>query len=170
MLCEKCHAREATVHYTKVDGEKVSKVNLCEECAEGEMGPSKGIELADMLEILKSGKPKAATQLDFLKAALGESTRYPIEAYQFVREALDTCFTGTQVSGQTLLEAIRELALKKFGKQAKAALGAWNIFRTEDFGEMVFEMIDAGLLGKQPEDSKEDFQNGFNFDEAFPES
>jgi uncharacterized repeat protein (TIGR04138 family) len=73
------------------------------------------------------------------------------------------------VSAGVLLEAIRELALKKFGKRAKAALAEWKIFRTEDFGEIVFDLIDAELLSKQPEESKEDFKNGFNFDEAFPE-
>jgi uncharacterized repeat protein (TIGR04138 family) len=95
--------------------------------------------------------------------------RYPIEAYEFVLEALDNFHKGTHVSARVLMEAIRELTLEKFGKRAKAALAEWKIFQTEDFGEIVFEMVDVELLCKNPEDSKEDFQNRFDFDEEFPE-
>jgi uncharacterized repeat protein (TIGR04138 family) len=67
------------------------------------------------------------------------------------------------------LESIRGLAHEKFGKQAKTALTGWKIFRTDDFGEIVFEMVDAGFLAKTEDDSIEDFQNVYSFDEAFPE-
>lgn len=167
-LCDKCHEREATIHVCKIDGNNTTTSDFCEECGKNEMGASK-LELKNLLGTLESGQPETAMRLESLKAALGVNTRYPIEAYDFLGEALDTCFSGSHVSACVLLKAIRELALKKFGKRAKAALAEWKIFRTEDFGEIVFEMIDAGVLGSTPEDSKEDFQNGFNFGEAFPE-
>jgi uncharacterized repeat protein (TIGR04138 family) len=47
-------------------------------------------------------------------------------------------------------------------------LNAWGIFKCEDFGEIVFNFIDAGLMTKSAEDDKKDFQNGFDFDTAFP--
>ena len=34
-------------------------------------------------------------------------------------------------------------------------------------GEIVFNMVDNGLLGKTEEDSKEDFLNVYDFDKAF---
>jgi uncharacterized repeat protein (TIGR04138 family) len=74
------------------------------------------------------------------------------------------------VPGTELLEIIRQAVLKKFNNNAKAVLWSWNIFRTEDFGEIIFEMIDAGILAKGPGDSKDNFRNGFSFDEVFPEN
>lgn len=168
MLCAKCHEREATVHITKVEGDKVSKTDFCVECAKPEMGARRGIELGRMLELLKSGTNASGA---IIMEAFGAGLKYPEEAYEFVREALDACQREKtrQVSGRELLESIRELAVQKFGKSAKQTLAGWKIFRTEDFGEIIFEMIDAGLLSKQSGDTKEEFQNGFDFDEAFPE-
>jgi protein-arginine kinase activator protein McsA len=34
MICEQCQRREATVHFTIIDGEDIKKVNLCEPCCE----------------------------------------------------------------------------------------------------------------------------------------
>lgn len=184
MLCVKCHEREATVHLTVIDGDKVTKRDFCEECA-GPYIPDKNVYGARPDCYI--GPPPAArpgvifSSEEFLKirtlcrrksieAAHGGTACYPMDAYRFVKEALYACLKGAHVSADVLLDSIRELALKKFGKRAKAILAGWNVFRTEDFGEIVFEMIDAELLSKQPEDSKEDFKNGFNFDEAFPES
>lgn len=47
-------------------------------------------------------------------------------------------------------------------------MNARGIFKCEDFGEIVFNLVDAGLMAKSAEDTKEDFQNGFDFDTAFP--
>lgn len=168
ILCQKCHEREATVHVCKIDGDTVTKGDFCEECA---TEPTlKGIELENLTDMLASGQPHAPTRDEILQCFAGRTVRYPIDAYEFVCWALENCLKGTHVLARELLEAIRELALKEFGKRAKTALAQWKVFRTEDIGEIVFEMIDAGALCKQPEDSKEDFQNGFNFDEVFPES
>ena len=63
---------------------------------------------------------------------------------------------------------LRELAIESFGKRAKAWLNSWGIFKREDFGEVVFNLVKVGLLAKQAEDTKEAFQGGYNFDVAFP--
>jgi uncharacterized repeat protein (TIGR04138 family) len=170
ILCQKCHEREATVHVCAVIGNETRKHDFCEECAKSETGSQKGIELGNLMEMLSSFQSPASTRDKILQSFVGKTMRYPIDAYEFVCRALDNCQEGMHVSARMLLEAIRELALKEFGKRAKAALAEWKIFRTEDFGEIVFDMIDADVLWKRPEDSKQDFQNGFNFDEAFPES
>lgn len=169
MLCAKCHEREAMVHVTMVCEEARSKVDFCRECASKEMGIPAGMGREQFEEYLQSGKWTPGSAVQELAEGIWQ---YPLGAYEFVREGLADCLISSgrrQASAHDLLEALRRLALKKFGKEAKANLAKWKIFRTEDFGEIVFEMIDSGLLLRNPEDSREDFQNGFNFDEAFPE-
>ena len=105
-------------------------------------------------------------------------SRYDRDAYLFVREGLD--FTLKQlkkstqtnpvhrhVSGQELLAGLRQHTLNQFGPMAKTVLHYWGIRRCEDFGEVVFNMVDKGVLGKTDQDSRTDFRNGFDFDEAF---
>jgi uncharacterized repeat protein (TIGR04138 family) len=108
---------------------------------------------------------------EILEDILGRDARYAEEAYVFVRAGLD--FTVRQmdrprhVSGRELLDGIRELALQEFGPMSKTVLGGWGITCTEDVGEIVFNMVETGLLGKTDEDRREDFSNGYDFDEAF---
>jgi uncharacterized repeat protein (TIGR04138 family) len=170
MLCAKCQERDATVHFTIIDGSDGSskRVDLCMECAAPEMGAQKGIELRELLGLLRRGE---WTPGAMIKTAIGANGRYPLEAYEFVRKAIREHQQKEpgDVSARELLQAIKGLALEKFGKGARKALAQWKIFRTEDFGEIVFEMVDAGVLSKNPDDSKEDFANGFGFEEAFPE-
>jgi uncharacterized repeat protein (TIGR04138 family) len=51
----------------------------------------------------------------------------------------------------------------------KTVLAGWGITCTEDVGEVVFNMVENGLLGKTDEDSRDDFLNGYDFDKAFRE-
>jgi len=50
MLCCVCKEKKATVHLTQIAGEKVQKVDLCEDCAKqkGVNDPA-GFSLADLL-------------------------------------------------------------------------------------------------------------------------
>jgi uncharacterized repeat protein (TIGR04138 family) len=102
--------------------------------------------------------------------------RYDREAYYFVREGLDFTMkmlkkdargTGRHVSGQELLDGLRRYALDQFGPMVKMVLSYWGVKRCEDFGEIVFRMVDKGVLGKTEQDSREDFKGGYDFDEAF---
>jgi uncharacterized repeat protein (TIGR04138 family) len=58
-------------------------------------------------------------------------------------------------------------ALQEFGPIAGTVLKTWGVTRTEDFGEIVFNLVNRGLLGKTDEDRKEDFSNGYDFRTAF---
>ena len=169
MLCAKCQKREATIHLTQIVGEKMTKRDLCEVC---------GKEFADMA---RSGgyipfdaiaPNPAATRLDLVVAS---DPRYRKEAYHFVREALSMVQkrhwnpgVPRHISGADLLDGLRGLAIESFGNRAKAQLNKWGIFKCEDFGEIIFNLVEAGLLAKQPEDTKADFQGGYDFDTAFP--
>jgi len=71
------------------------------------------------------------------------------------------------VSVTELLEGVKEFALQEFGPLAKTVLDNFGIYTTEDIGEIVFLMVDAGLLNKQDSDSKQEFCNGYDFKEVF---
>ncbi|MFA7368825.1 MAG: Minf_1886 family protein [Kiritimatiellales bacterium] len=105
-----------------------------------------------------------------LEDILARDPRYTAEAYAFVRAGLDHTVRRLEkprhVSGQELLDGIREFALAEFGPMTKTVLNGWGIKRTEDVGEIVFNMVETGLLGKTEKDSRADFANGY-FDEAF---
>ncbi len=106
-----------------------------------------------------------------VKTIIRQDPRYRSEAYEFVNEAVVyTCELlncRRHVTGQELLEGIRKYALKKFGPMAKLVLNEWGVRRCEDFGNIVFNMVEKGLLGKTDEDSLEDFSGGYDFEEAF---
>jgi len=111
-----------------------------------------------------------------LALILAKDPRYQSDAYLFVKEALD--YTQKQVvkpsrdevrhvTGQELLAGIRAFALTQFGPMTPLVFEEWGIRRCEDFGEIVFNLVEIGLLGKTEKDSRADFQNGYDFDAAF---
>lgn len=109
---------------------------------------------------------------DPLRRIQEKDRRYSPEAYRFIFEALDFTLKkggrrGGHVTGRDLLEGIRGYATEQFGGLAPLVFRQWGVHRTEDFGEIVFNLVDAGLMGKTDADSKDDFRNGYDFDEAF---
>jgi len=111
-----------------------------------------------------------------LELIRAKDTRFHRDAYFFVREALDytqknitTRNRGRvrHVSGQELLHGIREFALSQFGPMAMTVLEEWGIRQCRDFGEIVFNMVEIGLLAKTEKDSRADFEDSYDFYEAF---
>ena len=110
--------------------------------------------------------------LDLIRA---KDPRYQREAYHFVKEALDHTqkSIGRQhrgrkhVTGQELLAGIREYALAQYGPMTMMLLDEWGVHSCRDFGEIVFNMVEIGLLAKTENDSREDFKNGYSFEDAF---
>ncbi|MDB4539838.1 hypothetical protein N9231_05400 [Saprospiraceae bacterium] len=123
-----------------------------------------------------------------------QDPRYPIEAYIFVREALayasDSLELGSQcyqsevdvdaathlarrerhLTGQQLCEAIRQYALNQFGYMAKIVLNNWSIDQTGCFGDIVYNMIDLGIMKKSSQDERDHFNNVYEFDDVFQNS
>lgn len=97
--------------------------------------------------------------------------RYKADSYEFIMQALGFTqkhFNKTgHVTGKDLLEGIRLMALKLYGPMAKTVLVHWGITKTEDFGNIVFNMIEAKLLAKTEDDTLADFRNVYNFESAF---
>jgi uncharacterized repeat protein (TIGR04138 family) len=71
------------------------------------------------------------------------------------------------LTGQQLCEAIRLYASEQFGYMAKCVLNSWGVRQTGDFGEIVFNLIRVEQMRKTPQDKREDFDDNFDFDEAF---
>ncbi len=102
---------------------------------------------------------------------LERDPRYRLEAYLFVHAALpraqQIAKKAKHVTGPELLEGIRQLALEQFGLLAKAVLNSWGVYTTDDFGNIVFNLVNAGFLSKTEEDRIEDFHAVYDFDEVF---
>ena len=114
-----------------------------------------------------------AEALDSIVAA---DPRYHRDAYIFLRDALD--YTTKQqkksrgsavrhVAGPELLEGVRVYALKEFGPMVMTVFSHWGIERCEDIGNIVFNLIGAGIFGKTEQDSIEDFKAVYEFYDAF---
>jgi uncharacterized repeat protein (TIGR04138 family) len=97
--------------------------------------------------------------------------RFRTEGFLFVFRALEHCRNRLKrsghVSGQELVESARQLAIEEYGPMAKSVLNHWGIERTEDFGEIVFLLVENDLLGKTDEDKIDDFRDGFDFETEF---
>jgi uncharacterized repeat protein (TIGR04138 family) len=113
---------------------------------------------------------------DAIEQLVKTKTKYPREAYDFVREALDFTIRKQKkgcrgqdrhITGQQLLEGARDYALDQFGPMSRTVLSEWNLQCCEDIGEVVYNMVEVQILGTTPADSKDDFKNGYDFDEAF---
>jgi uncharacterized repeat protein (TIGR04138 family) len=128
-----------------------------------------------------------------LAKLLKNDKRYKFEAYAFVFESLSYAQEkmglgqerpaeeeeadpppkskeGRKVerhmTGQQLCEAIRQYALEQFGLMAKAVLNSWGVHNTGDIGNIVFNLIEIGQMRKTKQDTREDFENVFDFDTA----
>jgi uncharacterized repeat protein (TIGR04138 family) len=119
---------------------------------------------------------------------LQDDRRYKLDAYQFVRDGLayaqevlhvgerqatsedpsgETARVEQHLTGQQRCEAIRQYAISQYGLMAKTVLNSWGLQTTSDFGEVVYNLIRVGLMKKSKTDRREDFDDCFEFDQAF---
>jgi uncharacterized repeat protein (TIGR04138 family) len=116
-----------------------------------------------------------------LAQVLQRDPRYAYEAYEFVFAALahtqkllgrvpaeDAGSPAAQyhVSGRELVHGVRDLALREFGLMARIVLHMWGINRTADFGDIVFNLVEENLMSKSDQDSRADFHDIFDLDQA----
>ncbi|HPB68516.1 MAG TPA: hypothetical protein PLT76_09545 [Candidatus Omnitrophota bacterium] len=110
---------------------------------------------------------------DILLEICERDPRYKDDAYEFILEALS--FTqkrlrrSRHVSGKELLEGIKDLLLEKFGPLTLTVLQYWGINSTEDFGHIVFNMVEKKILSKTEEDNIESFRDVYDFEVVFKE-
>lgn len=123
--------------------------------------------------------PQPSDQQPKTLKEIAAATRYPIDAFQFVRRGLDftvrRCHEHPEmlaegerhVSGNQLSLGLRDFAIEQYGLLAGLMLRRWRITGTEDFGQIVFSMVNGGMMQASPSDSLDDFRDGFDFAEAF---
>jgi uncharacterized repeat protein (TIGR04138 family) len=96
---------------------------------------------------------------------------YHDTAYVFVLASLQYTISrlgeARHVAGTELAEGCRDLALERYGLMARSVLDFWGIRSTRDIGEIVFALVECGVLVKQDDDTLNDFENVFCFREAF---
>jgi len=105
-----------------------------------------------------------------LDSVLEKDSRYARDAYYFVQRALhhyrerhQAGREGGHIRGEELLAGVRELGVEEFGPMARTVFNTWGLVKGEDVGEMVYNMIDVGLMSKTAEDSRADFAVGMEF-------
>ncbi len=118
-------------------------------------------------------------KLDFSEAVdliVAKDARFERDAYFFLRDALDYTVKGRKkrdaegqghVTGQQLLEGVRQYALKQYGPMVMTVFGYWGVKEGFNFGEMVYSLIALHVFGKTETDSIEDFRGGYTFHDAF---
>ena len=98
-------------------------------------------------------------------------SRYDEQAYLFILSALEFAQTKLDVrrhiTGSELSHACRELALERFGVMSRIVLERWGVVSTSDLGEIVFTLVELGFLVKQPNDTREEFSEVYDFAGAF---
>lgn len=97
--------------------------------------------------------------------------RFHGKAYLFLLSSLhhvmDSLSEPRHISGKELALGVRDLAMRQFGPVARTVLEHWGIHSTNDLGEIVFALVEAGVLVKEDADRPEDFREIFDFEEAF---
>ncbi len=108
---------------------------------------------------------------DVLARIRAQGGSYHERAYLFILATVEYIQTRLplrrHVTGQELAWACRDLAREQFGLLAPSVLEHWGVTRTEDFGRIVYTLVDVGLLVTQPGDREQDFAEVYDFGEAF---
>ena len=114
-----------------------------------------------------------------LREITKKDPRYSLHAYRFIFEALDYTAKNLgknlkspsegerHVTGQELLEGIRKYAMGQMGYMAPTIFELWGVKQDEDFGEMVFNLVSYGLMGKTDSDTRQDFKGACDFKTFF---
>jgi uncharacterized repeat protein (TIGR04138 family) len=118
------------------------------------------------------------TELQFAEGVLvqleARNPRFQGKAYLFLLSSLHRVMERLDeprhISGRELAEGVRDLALEQYGPMARTVLGHWGIHRTDDLGDIVFALVECGILTKQDEDRRHDFEGVFDFEEVFEEN
>ncbi len=102
---------------------------------------------------------------------LDREKSFPLAAYTAIHKGLDYTLKikkqNGHVSGQELALGMAGYIKQEYGPFSHLVLEGWGIRSTVDFGRIVFDLIDAGLMRKQEEDRLVDFENVYDFQEMF---
>jgi len=102
---------------------------------------------------------------------LEEDSRYHADSYEFVMEALSFAQKkfkrSKHVNGYEFLEGIKGLLMRKFGPMTLPVLDYWGIKKTDDFGNIVFNLEKYKIITRDRQGQYETFKDGYDFQEVF---
>jgi uncharacterized repeat protein (TIGR04138 family) len=104
-----------------------------------------------------------------------EGTPYPPEAFLFLVEGLRFAERHIRhqrkragsVDAVDLSWCLHDLAVYRFAESARAKLASWNIRQTQDFGHLVYRMVELGQMRTEDGDAIGDFADVFDFATEF---
>src|SRR5262245_12413587 len=115
--------------------------------------------------------PEEREEEQRLAEILLRDDRYRRDAYRFVQEGLEYTLQRRgkrgHVTGRELLLGLRDQARERLGLMARTVLSQWGVKGTSDFGEIVFNLVEEQIMSKQDSDTRADFANVYDFEEAF---
>ena len=107
---------------------------------------------------------------DRFEDILAKDHRYAAGAYTLLAEVLRVLGGedgGKHMDAYAIMDEFKESALDQFGPMTYRVLTEWGLSRCEDIGEMMFNLADAGRIKRDPDDDKECFASGYDFEETF---
>jgi uncharacterized repeat protein (TIGR04138 family) len=118
------------------------------------------------------------SELQFAEDVMGKirarGGRYNERAYLFVLGTIEFLQSRLDVrrhvTAVELAWACRDFAVEQYGLLAPGVLAHWGISRTDDFGRIVYTLVEVGLLVTQPGDHESDFNAVYEFADAFGRS
>lgn len=97
--------------------------------------------------------------------------KYSKESFLFILASLEYTLSKLtkrrHLTGQELSKGIAEYAREQYGYLAKTVLNNWGLYTTLDYGEVVYLLINGGLMNKTEDDKKEDFADAYDFNKEF---
>jgi len=103
--------------------------------------------------------------LNYTRKLIGKESTAPMR--DFDSEAAQGYSKDRHITGPELLEGIRQRAFCEFGPMAITVFEEWGVRSCRDFGEIVFNLVEIGQFSKTDEDSRTDFDGGYDFTDAF---
>lgn len=105
-----------------------------------------------------------------LEALVRERERFPIEAYEFIRDVFSHAGADQELTARQLLEAISELARQEFGHLAATVFRQWGVRSAREVGEIVADLMQVGLIEAGAGDAPHDFHDAFDLETALAAS
>lgn len=101
-----------------------------------------------------------------VEAIMQRHPEYAPDAYEFMRLALDYTVEqqpaekkGKHLDARELYLGTCAYALEQYGTMAREVLGFWGVNSASDIGDLVYNLIEVGVFGKQEGDTREQFDH-----------
>ena len=105
---------------------------------------------------------------DSFEDIVAKDPRYNARAYALLMDVIHFLGEGGKhMSSADIMEEFKERALDQYGPLTYTVLTEWGLTRTEDLGEMMFNLVEGRRVRKDENDTPESFSGGYDFKEVF---